>query len=220
MDDRIQTVKEFIASNAITVDTIFGHTLGNDENGVDQLNAQIIRHQFIIPMKVIQSLLSLTTGQHSQRTLKRVVEQLKYKPRVMKEVLDDLDYLLRQESTKFFPLKRAMAILMGRVNEILLNDRIPLVRLMKVLTLEWTKLQDAIEGEKPKHDDQKRILELLNRMQSLAKCVELGIEAYKGCRNNPTKLTAYSAHVDNNQKHLQMWKEYEQNVYSIVIPVL
>lgn len=223
-------IAKFAADNEATIATIFGHILGNDETKAGQLNAQIIRHQLFAPMKVIQSLLSFTIDQHADsngfhtqieaQSFEHVIEQLKYKAHVIAEVHDDFDFLLRQESTTFFTLKRAMSDLMQTVNELLTSKTVPKVNLMSSLLNKWQNLPIAIENEKSEHLADKRLANLLDRMLDLTKCTELGIAAYKECRQNPTKLAAFSAHVRKYQDHLLKWERNAHKIYAIVVPVL
>lgn len=226
--------KEFAASNEAIINTTLDQTLGNGEVNGDQLDAQIIRHHLTTPMKVIQSLLSLAIAEHQEtvdsdskeinfdeksktQIILRIIEQLKYKPRVFKAVLVDFDFLLRQESSKFVSLKRAMDKLTRKVDHVLAIEEIPSVGLLESLSNEWKKLPAVIAKAEPQFFAQNQ---LLNRMQNLLKCAEFGIAAFQDCRNNPTKLMAFSVHVDKSSERLQRWEQHEKDIYDIVIPAL
>lgn len=217
-----ESMKHFSASIEAKINTTFDRILGNDDHTVHYLNAQIIWYQLNAPMKVVQSLSSLAIlrlGQWAfpESQFAHVIKQLKYKPRVLKEVLDDLDYLLRQESTIVVSVKRAIGGLINGLDQVLASDEAPTMRMMNKLSTEWNDLLSVIETEKSQN---KHITGLLNRMQNLIKCSELGIAAYRQCRYNPTKLATFSAHVDKHRDHLQETKRYEHDIYSAVIPAL
>lgn len=202
MKERIQSANEYIANNEATIDAVFDRTLGSDENSDDQLNAQIIRHRLNTPMKVIQLLLSLAMTDIAQsvesntnanlknksQLFQHIIEQLKFKPRVMKEVRDDLNSLLEENSTVFL-VKPTLDALGRLTDEILTGDRVPAVNVTKSLSIEWNYLTTiVIITLDPPH--------FANQLQNLTRCPELGIVAYRECRGNPTKLAAFSAQVD------------------------
>lgn len=220
-----QSTTAFSASNEALINTIFDQILGNGANTADQLNAQIIRQQLAAPMKVVQSLLSFaiveldSDAPNKKELLSRIVDQLKFKPRVFGQVLDDFDFLLRQGSLTLISVKRAINVVAQRANEITESNYVPAIDALVSLSNEWTKLPNALEKAKPK-DAPEKVVSLLNRMKSLVKCAELGLAAYRDCQNNPAKLAAYSAHVDKSSGVLQRWREYEQIAYGIVIPAL
>lgn len=221
LDSKRETLNTFSASNEATINSTFGRTLGNGENRPAQLNAQMVRHQLTAPMKVIQSLLSLSIARYPEtQSLKHVVDQFKYKPLVIREALVDFDFLLRQESSIFFNLKPAIGTLLRKVDETLANRCIPSVNSIESLGKSWKNLSAIIEAEKSQHLAQKHLIELFNRMQGQIKCSELGIAAYRECRYNPTKLALFSAHVDKYRDHLENLEEYELTIFGMVIPVL
>lgn len=216
-------VSKFAADNEATISAVFVHVLGHDETRAGQLNAQMIRHQLIEPMNVIQSLLTFTIHQKpgfGGQSMDHVIEQFKYKARAIKVVHDDFDFLLRQESTKFFTLKRAMSELMQRVNELLRGKEVPTVSLMSSLLNKWRNLPFAIENEIAEHLTDKRLVDLLHRMYDLTECTELGIAAYKECQQNPSKLETFSAHVRKSHDFLRKWEQEAHHIHAIVIPVL
>lgn len=226
---RFYSTIEYTASNDMTINSIFDHTLGMDENSIDQLNAQIIRHQLNAPMKVIQSLLSLTISeippsisldseetnlhvQNKTQLFQHIVEQFKYTPRVIKEVVQDLDAFLGENSNYFF-LKTTLDSLQRLADEILESNQIPAVNVTRSLSNEWKYLITIVNIT----DDQPH---LAKQLQNLTRCPELGVAAFNDCRQNPTKLAVFSEQVNEFQGEFQKWKQFEQNIYDIVIPVL
>lgn len=216
--------KEFSASNEVLIDTALNRTLGNGKINSDQLDAQIIRHNLNTPMKVIQSLLSWAVVEQpadsKKHFISRIAEQLKYKPRVMKQVLTDFDFLLREESTTFVSLRQTLNGLTKSVDQVLALRQIPSANLLKVLTKEWKKLPLAIATAKPETAAEKRTHPLLIRMQVLLMCSELGIAAFRDCLYNPTKLAEFSFHVEQSQERLHRWEQHEQEIFDIVFNVL
>lgn len=221
LSERTQSTNEFSTSNELAINSIFDRTLGNDEISADQLIAQIIRHQLNAPIKVIQSLLSVaitelspSTGSNSNQTqlFQRIVEQFKYKPRVIKEVAVDLDSFLKENSNYFF-LKPTLDALQHLADEILASNRIPAENVTKSLSNEWKYLTTIviITYDEP---------HLAKELQNLTRCPELGIAAYKDCRQNSTKLATFSVQVDKFQAELKKWNQFEQTIYDAVYPVL
>lgn len=236
LEERFQSTSEYTAINAAAINTIVGRTLRNGENSTDQLRSQMVRHQMTTPLKVLQSLLSFSIAQHQQTTgldakvaadlvahnktqpLEHIIELFKYKPRVMKEVLHDLDSILRQQSVPFFTLKRAIETMLRKINEALASDKIPTAESMKSLSDEWKNLQSIINKSTP--EDGGDIGEILGKMNNLTECAQLGIAVYRECRNTPRKLREYSIEVSKFGSELEKWRKHEQTTYEIIIPVL
>lgn len=222
LESKKRSSSEFSVSNAAVIRSTFERTLGNGPASDDQLDAQIIRHHFTTPMKVVNSLLSLATAdkEAKKQLLLHAIKQINYKPRVIKEVLVDFDFLLRQESSKYFTLKQALSDLSHKVNELLASKVIPTVNLLQSLSNAWNRLPAVIAKAKPTFFATSLDNQLLNRMQSLIKCAALGADAFRDCRNDPAKLTAVNMHVDKSEEFLHRWQQHEQDMHQIVIPVL
>lgn len=151
----------------------------------------------------------------AEQLMAQSVEQLKYKFRLFKQVLQDFERLL-EDAPSGSHIKDVTTKLTNKINPILTSRRIlPAYQTRSVYT-DWKALAYLVNTTNSTAVPR----EISNRMKNLMKCSELGFAAYKNCQQNPTKLAAFSAQVDKFQGELKKWQEYEQSVYVVVIPVL
>lgn len=152
--------------------------------------------------------------------ISRIAENLHFKTHPFKELLDDFDSILKQDtSNKLNEIQQIVADLSTKMDEISANNRMLNENLADAFIFGQTNLTNAIDRVKQRLKmSNTKASERLGRMQSLLKCFALGLETYQNCRNNPKKLTALNEQIDRFQGDLHKWTEYKQSIYRAVLP--
>lgn len=244
LKERIKSAIEYTTRNEASMDEVFNRTIRvNDENGPEQLKTQMIRHQLVTPLKSVQSLLSLVLIRNSKivhsnfmamvetsdiaykmQQLSNVAKHFQCKLPPIKEMLKDFAGLLKEDkSTQLNEIKRTTTNLTRKMDEILASNRIA----PDVLSNDWQHFKNIItsgklhiEMQKSHENKVNSTIDRLNRMQNLMKCSELGIDAYRLCRNDSSKMIAFNEHVDKFTNQMKKWKEFGQKIYEILMPWL
>lgn len=170
----------------------------------------------------------LTSAGPYKTLVQKVIGQLKYKFQQFKEVLNELRDILKQDtSAKLSDIKPIVANLTDVVDKLIAKKDIPQASSIHQLTIGQKTLVMAIESTKLQFQHQQNqgrnvnaAMEMLIRMQNIMKCFELGLEFYKKHRNDRKKMSEISVQVDQLQGQLNKWKEYEQDIFAVIIPQL
>lgn len=243
LERRIQSTIEYAAKNQIKLDEIFNQTFPNEKFNDDQLNAQMIRHHLAAPLKIVQSFLSLimirmpkithlyfvpivetSNTAYKMQQFSNIAKHFQSKLHPFKEMLRDFGGTFKENKmAQLNELKRTLENLTSKVDEIMSSHKIA----SDFHSNEWKNLINII-GVTKTHIEMRKTpginvnvtIDRLNQMQNLTKCSEIGIEAYRLCRNDSIKMMAFNGQVDKFQVQLKKWKEFEQSIYAIVMPWL